>query len=110
MAEDSIQHYCGLGLLADGSRPSKPCLYWQQFFVRHDVGSTDDLPDGRVMLGLIGTDAQKDKALALLHTLRLLGMQREVEDEFQYFFLLFPDPITNENLDLFASEVMPHFK
>ena len=26
-----------------------------------------------------------------------------------YFFLLFPDPITNENLNLFAKEVMPHF-
>ena len=26
-----------------------------------------------------------------------------------YFFLLFPDPITTDSLELFAREVMPHF-
>jgi len=32
-----------------------------------------------------------------------------VDDGIQYFFVLFPDPITDESLDLFASEVMPNF-
>ena len=27
----------------------------------------------------------------------------------RYFFLLFPDPISSESLELFANEVMPHF-
>ena len=36
-------------------------------------------------------------------------LSRYVDDGINYFFLLFPDPIPNENLDLFASEVMPHF-
>ena len=36
-------------------------------------------------------------------------LSKYVDDGIRYFFLLFPDPINNENLDLFASEVMPHF-
>ena len=36
-------------------------------------------------------------------------ISKYINDGIQYFFLLFPDPITNENLDLFAKEVMPHF-
>ena len=36
-------------------------------------------------------------------------LSKYVDDGIHYFFLLFPDPISNENLDLFASEVMPHF-
>jgi len=36
-------------------------------------------------------------------------LSRYVDDGIHYFFLLFPDPISNESLDLFASEVMPHF-
>ena len=36
-------------------------------------------------------------------------LSRYVDDGIHYFFLLFPDPISNESLDLFANEVMPHF-
>ena len=32
-----------------------------------------------------------------------------VESGIKYFLLLFPDPILNEDLELFAGEVMPHF-
>jgi alkanesulfonate monooxygenase SsuD/methylene tetrahydromethanopterin reductase-like flavin-dependent oxidoreductase (luciferase family) len=36
-------------------------------------------------------------------------LSKYVDDGINYFFLLFPDPIPDESLDLFASEVMPHF-
>ena len=36
-------------------------------------------------------------------------LSRYVDDGIHYFFLLFPDPISNESLDLFANEVMSHF-
>ena len=36
-------------------------------------------------------------------------LSKYVDEGIHYFFLLFPDPITNENLDLFAREVMPQF-
>jgi alkanesulfonate monooxygenase SsuD/methylene tetrahydromethanopterin reductase-like flavin-dependent oxidoreductase (luciferase family) len=36
-------------------------------------------------------------------------LSRYVDSGIRYFFLLFPDPISSENLKLFASEVMPHF-
>ncbi len=36
-------------------------------------------------------------------------LSKYVDEGIHYFFLLFPDPITDENLDLFASEVMHHF-
>ena len=36
-------------------------------------------------------------------------ISKYINDGIKYFFLLFPDPITNEHLDLFAKEVMPHF-
>ena len=32
-----------------------------------------------------------------------------VDNGITYFFLLFPDPISSESLDLFAKEVLPHF-
>ena len=34
---------------------------------------------------------------------------RYVDSGIRYFFLLFPDPISSESLELFAKEVMPHF-
>ena len=54
------------------------------------------------------TDSPADKVHA---TARPWGQQlsRYVDDGIHYFFLLFPDPIPSENLDLFASEVMHHF-
>ena len=36
-------------------------------------------------------------------------LSRYVDRGICYFFLLFPDPISSESLQLFASEVMPHF-
>ena len=36
-------------------------------------------------------------------------VQRYVDSGITYFFLLFPDPIHDESLELFATEVMPHF-
>ena len=36
-------------------------------------------------------------------------LSRYVDGGIPYFFLLFPDPIASESLELFASEVMPHF-
>ena len=36
-------------------------------------------------------------------------IQRYVDSGITYFFLLFPDPIPDESLELFATEVMPHF-
>ena len=36
-------------------------------------------------------------------------LSRYVDAGIRYFFLLFPDPISSESLELFASEVMPHF-
>ena len=36
-------------------------------------------------------------------------VQRYVDSGITYFFLLFPDPIPDESLELFATEVMPHF-
>ena len=36
-------------------------------------------------------------------------IQTYVDHGIRYFFLLFPDPISSESLDLFAREVMPHF-
>ena len=36
-------------------------------------------------------------------------LSRYVDDGIHYFFVLCPDPIPNESLDLFASEVMSHF-
>ena len=32
-----------------------------------------------------------------------------VQAGIKYFFLIFPDPVSVESLQLFASEVMPHF-
>ena len=36
-------------------------------------------------------------------------LARYVDSGIRYFFLLFPDPISSESLELFAREVMPHF-
>ena len=36
-------------------------------------------------------------------------LQSYVDSGITYFFLLFPDPISPESLELFAREVMPHF-
>ena len=36
-------------------------------------------------------------------------LSRYVDSGIRYFFLLFPDPISSESLELFASEVMPQF-
>ncbi len=36
-------------------------------------------------------------------------VSRYVDEGITYFFLLFPDPIPSESLELFAREVMPHF-
>jgi alkanesulfonate monooxygenase SsuD/methylene tetrahydromethanopterin reductase-like flavin-dependent oxidoreductase (luciferase family) len=36
-------------------------------------------------------------------------IQAYVDNGIRYFFLLFPDPISPESLELFAREVMPHF-
>ena len=36
-------------------------------------------------------------------------LSRYVNSGICYFFVLFPDPISSESLELFASEVMPHF-
>ena len=36
-------------------------------------------------------------------------IQAYVDNGISYFFLLFPDPISTESLELFAREVMPHF-
>ena len=36
-------------------------------------------------------------------------IQAYVDNGIYYFFLLFPDPISAESLELFAREVMPHF-
>ncbi len=36
-------------------------------------------------------------------------IQQYVDNGIDYFFLLFPDPISSESLELFAREVMPHF-
>ena len=36
-------------------------------------------------------------------------LSRYVDGGIHYFFVLFPDPIPNESLDLFASEVMSQF-
>ena len=36
-------------------------------------------------------------------------LSKYVDDGIHYFFVLFPDPIPSESLDLFASEVMAHF-
>ena len=36
-------------------------------------------------------------------------LSKYVDDGIHYFFLLFPDPIPDESLELFASEVMSHF-
>ena len=36
-------------------------------------------------------------------------LKRYVDNGISYFFLLFPDPISSEDLSLFATEVMPHF-
>ena len=36
-------------------------------------------------------------------------IQAYVDNGIRYFFLLFPDPISAESLELFAREVMPHF-
>jgi alkanesulfonate monooxygenase SsuD/methylene tetrahydromethanopterin reductase-like flavin-dependent oxidoreductase (luciferase family) len=36
-------------------------------------------------------------------------LQRHVDHGITYFFLLFPDPIPSESLELFAREVMPNF-
>ena len=36
-------------------------------------------------------------------------IQAYVDNGICYFFLLFPDPISSESLELFATEVMPHF-
>ena len=36
-------------------------------------------------------------------------IQRYVDGGITYFFLLFPDPLTTDQLELFASEVMPRF-
>ena len=36
-------------------------------------------------------------------------IQKYVDNGICYFFLLFPDPISAESLELFAREVMPHF-
>ena len=36
-------------------------------------------------------------------------LQSYVESSITYFFLLFPDPISSESLELFAREVMPEF-
>ena len=37
-------------------------------------------------------------------------IQKYVDNGIDYFFLLFPDPISGESLELFAREVMPHFE
>ena len=36
-------------------------------------------------------------------------LARYVDSGIRYFFLLFPDPISTDSLELFAREVMPHF-
>ena len=36
-------------------------------------------------------------------------IQTYVDNGISYFFLLFPDPISAESLELFAREVFPHF-
>jgi len=36
-------------------------------------------------------------------------LSKYVDDGIHYFFLLFPDPIPGESLELFASEVMSYF-
>ncbi|MCI0794788.1 MAG: LLM class flavin-dependent oxidoreductase [Chloroflexi bacterium] len=48
--------------------------------------------------GIAGTPEQCIQQLA-----------RYVDSGIRYFFLLFPDPISSESLELFAREVMPHF-
>ena len=37
-------------------------------------------------------------------------IQHYVDHSINYFFLIFPDPITSQDLRLFAEEVMPHFQ
>ncbi len=36
-------------------------------------------------------------------------LQRYVDHGISYFFLIFPDPVTNDDLELFARKVMPAF-
>ena len=36
-------------------------------------------------------------------------IKRYVDSDITYFFLLFPDPIPTESVELFAREVMPRF-
>ena len=38
------------------------------------------------------------------------AIQRYVDSGISYFFLLFPDPIPTESLELFARKVMPYFE
>jgi alkanesulfonate monooxygenase SsuD/methylene tetrahydromethanopterin reductase-like flavin-dependent oxidoreductase (luciferase family) len=57
------------------------------------------------------TDYKKSLSGAIAGTPEQCAQQlsKYVADGIRYFFLLFPDPITDENLDLFASEVIPYF-
>lgn len=58
------------------------------------------------------TSAYKEslgKAIAGTPDQCIQQLARYVESGITYFFLLFPDPISIESLELFAREVIPHF-
>ena len=72
----------------------------------------DQLAAHAAGLANMTTSAYKDslgKAIAGTPDQCIQQLARYVESGITYFFLLFPDPISSESLELCARKVMPHF-
>ena len=73
---------------------------YERLVVRSASGSGDSVNDYRASL---------ERAIAGTPEQCVEQLQRYVDEGITYFFLLFPDPVSDDTLGLFAREVMPHF-
>ena len=83
---------------------------------RVEIGETqrefEDLATRSAASANVSLGAYKDslsRAIAGTPERCIQQLTRYVDSGIRYFFLLFPDPISNGSLELFANEVMPHF-
>lgn len=75
-AEDSIQHYLGIGLLLNGDRAGpNPCPAWCSFVADQHPDRDADAPpiDHQWFLGHSSSKDERTKGLEALHALRAIG-------------------------------------